>query len=199
MDNVPTILSEEKQRLENCVAISREKFLQVSAPAIVQRPQRNPLTGEDVMVTYIELDKFTPEQREQFEAHSKRIEEQRARLCVFDNFIKGMTPPETVQSFNQYVSPLEEYENVTISCNCVNLDEKGNFTKHSIKVGPILVDSPENMTFDEYRQLYTSNLGNLLVKVLRDGLSQEDARKQLQNSCAEIYLQQKKDDTISLW
>ena len=48
MNNATTILFEEKERLENCVALARERFLQVSAPAMVQRPHKNPLTGEDV-------------------------------------------------------------------------------------------------------------------------------------------------------
>lgn len=198
MDNATTILFEEKQRLENCVALARERFLQVSAPAMVQRSQKNPLTGEDVMVSYIELDRFTPEQREQFDIHTKRVEEHRARLCVFDNFVKGMTPQATVQSYNQHVSPLEEYKNVSVSCNCVDLDEKGEFTKYSIKVGSTLVESPESMTFDEYRQLYTSNLGSLLLRSLEGGLNQEEAMQQLQNACAEVYLQQEKKSSMSL-
>lgn len=199
MDNATTILFEEKQRLENCVALARERFLQVSAPAMVQRPQKNPLTGEDVMVSYIELDRFTPEQREQFDIHAKSVEEHRARLCVFENFIKEIPPQTRGQSFEQYVSPLDKYKNVSISCNCVELDEKGEFTKYSIKVGSMMVESPKNMTLDEYQHLYTTNLGRqLLLTSIEDELSVPELIQQFRNACREVYLQQEKDNKKSL-
>lgn len=187
MDNAQTILFEEKRRLASCVDLTRERFLQAVAPALVKKTQINPRTGEEVMVSYIELDRFTPEQKEQFDIYTKLLDEQKARLCVFDNFVKGMVPQETIQSFDQYVNPLEEYKNVSVSSNQVELDEKGEFTKHSIKVGPMLVQSPESMSIDEYRQLYTSSLSNLLIKSLGNGLTQEEAMQQLQSACAEVY------------
>lgn len=187
MENITTILFEEKQRLENCVAYAREKSSQAAAPATVYRTQKNPFTGEDVEVPYIYLDKFTPEQRQQYDIYTRLLDEHRARLCVFDNFVKGMVPQETFQSFNQDVTPLEKYKNVSISSNCIDLDEKGEFTKHSIKVGPMLVQSPESMSIDEFRQLYTSSLSNLLIKSLGNGLTQEEAMQQLQSACAEVY------------
>lgn len=187
MENITTILFEEKRRLESCADLASERFLQAAAPATVQRTKKNPMTGEDIVVSYIELDKFTPEQRQQYDIYTKLLDEHRARLCVFDNFVKGMVPQETIQSFNQDVTPLEKYKNVSISSNCIDLDEKGEFTKHSIKVGPMLVQSPESMSIDEYRQLYTSSLSNLLIKSLGNGLTQEEAMQQLQSACAEVY------------
>lgn len=198
MNNATTILFEEKQRLEDCVDLSSERLLQISTPAMVQRTQKNSLTGEDIVISYVDLDRFTPEQREQFDIHSKKYDEHKARLCVFDNFVKGMTPSVTIQSFNQHVSSLDEYKNISVSCNCVDPDEKGDFTKYSIKVGSMLVESPESMTFDEYRQLYTSSLKNLLAKSLENGLTQEEAMQQLQNACAEVYLHPEKKSTMTL-
>ena len=190
MDNITRILFEERKRLENCVTYSSERVLQVSAPATYQIPQKNHLTGEDVMVSYIDLDRFTPEQREQFDTCVKRDKEHRARLCVFENFVRGMTPQATVQSFNRYVSPLHEINDVSIPCNCIGLDDKGSFSKYSIKVGGNLIESPKEMSFDNYRQLYVSSLSNLLQMSLGNGLSDQEIRQELQNACAEVYLNQ---------
>lgn len=199
MNNATTILFEEKQRLENCVALAIERFLQVSAPAIVQRPQKKPLTGEDVMVSYIELDRFTPEQRKQFDIHTKGVVEQRAKLCVFENFIKEMPSQTSGQSFEQYVSPLDEYKDVSISCDCVQLDEKGKFTKYSIKVGSMLVECPKNMTLKEYQDLYTTNLGRQILQIsAKTELSVPEIKQQFINACREVYLQQEKDSNKSL-
>lgn len=190
MNEAVKILFEERQRLENCVNYSREKCLQVAAPATYQVQNDNPLTGEDVMVSYIDLDRFTPEQRQQFDTCVKTDKEHRARLSVFENFVKGMTPQATVQSFNRYVSPLHEFNNVSIPCNCIGVDGKGTFTKYSIKVCGKLIESPKDMTFDTYRQLYISSLSSLLQMSLGNGLSEQEIRQELQNACAEVYLNQ---------
>lgn len=198
MNNITMILFDERQRLENCVKFSRERLLQVCEPALIQKTQSNPFTGEEVIVSYIELDKFTPEQREQFDIHSKRVDEQRAKLCVFENFVKGLVPQTSLQSFNQYVSHLDDYKNVSISCNNIELDDEGKFSKYSIKVGPINVESLKDMSFDEYSQLYTSSLVNLLTRSLANELTEEEARQQLQDACAEVYLQQEKKNSMTL-
>lgn len=196
MDNAIMILSDEKQRLENCVALASQKLQEIYAPAIVQRPSKD-LQGQDVMISYIDIDRFTPEQREQFYRYSKVAKEQRAKLCVFENYVKGLVPQETVQSFNQYVQPMDDFKGVSVSCNNIDLDEKGEFSKFSIKVGPVNVESPQEMTFEQYSQLYTSSLSNILIRSLGEGLSQGQAMQQLQSACAEVYLQQKKE-TMSL-
>lgn len=190
MNGAIKILFEERKRLENCVTYSSERVLQVAALATYQIPQKNHSTGEDVMVSYIDLDRFTPEQREQFDTYVKREKEHRARLSVFENFVKGMVPPATVQSFNRYVSPLHEFNDVSIPCNCIGLDDKGTFTKYSIKVGGKLIESPKEMSFDNYRQLYMSSLSSLLQMSLGNGLSDQEIRQELQNACAEVYLNQ---------
>ncbi len=195
MNNAVTILSEEKQRLENLVTMSSQKLQEIYAPAIVQRPSKD-LQGQDVMVSYIDTDKFTPEERDMFDRYSRVTEGNRARLCVFENFVKGLVPKETVQSYNQYVSPISDFNGVPISCNNIDLDEKGEFSKFSIKVGPVNVDSPREMTVEEFSQLYTSSLSNVLIRSLGAGLSQEEAMQQLQNACAEVYLQQDKTKSL---
>ena len=137
MDNATTILYEEKERLENLVTQSREKLLQVAAPAIVQRPQKNYLTGEDIMVSYIELDRFTPEAMEQFDIHSKKVKENEARLYVLEHIVRGLAPQIPL---NHLIS-LYDYKDVIVPCNNIELDEKGKFTKYSIKVGSLDVES----------------------------------------------------------
>lgn len=187
MNNAVTILSNEKQRLERCVDHTRQKLHEVYAPAIVQRPSKN-LQGEDVMVSYIDIDKLSQEQREQFDHYSKLNDENRARLCVFDTFVKSLTPEETVSSYNQYVEPLEKFKGVTIPGTVIDLDEKMNFSKFGIKVGPYVVESKEHMTLEEYSSLYTSSLNNILMRSLGNGLSEQEAMQQIQNACIEVYL-----------
>lgn len=197
MDNAIMILSDEKQRLESCVAFSSQKLQEIYAPAIVQRPGKD-LKGQDVMISYIDIDRFTPEQREQFDKYSKVVTEHRARLCVLENYIKGLVPQETVQSYNQYVQSVEDFKGVSVPCNNIDLNEKGEFSKFSIKVGPVNVESPQEMTFEQFSQLYTSSLSNVLIRSLGEGLSQEEAMQQLQSACAEVYLQQQEKGPKSL-
>lgn len=54
------------------------------------------------------------------------------------------------------------------------------------------------MTFEQFSQLYTSSLNNLIIRNLGEGITQEQAMQQLQSACAEVYLQQKEKGTISL-
>lgn len=196
MNNAIMILSEERQRLENCVALSAQRLRGIYAPAIVQRPSQN-LQGQEVMITYIDLDKFTPELREQFDIYDKVVKRDRARLCVFENYVKGLVSQETIQSYNQYVQPIDDFKGVTVSCNNIDLNENGEFSKYSIKVGPVNVESPREMPFEQYVQLYTSSLNNLLVKCLGEDLSQEQVMEQLQAVCTDVYLQQKEKGTMT--
>lgn len=197
MSNAVMILSDEKQRLENIVALLSQKLQEIYAPALVQRPSKD-LQGQDVMISYIDTGRFTPEQREQFDRYSNLVKEQRAKLCVFENYVKGLVPQETIQSFNQYVQATDDFKETSISCDNIELNEKGEFSKFSIKVGPVNVESPQEMTFEQFSQLYTSALSNMLIRSLGEGLSQEQAMQQLQNACAEVYLQQEKKESISL-
>ncbi len=197
MNDAIMILSEEKQRLENGVALSRQRLREVYAPAIAQRPSRN-LQGQEIMITYIDMDRFTPEQREQFDNYSKVADGDRARLCVFENYVKGFVSQETIQSYNQYVQPVDDFKEVTVSCNQIDLNENGELSKCSIKVGPANVESPREMSFEQYLQLYTSSLNDLLVKCLGEDLSPEQVMQQLQTVCTDVYLQQKEKGTMTV-
>lgn len=197
MNNAVTILSNEKQRLESCIDYTRQKLHEIYAPAIIQRPSKN-LQGEDVMVSYIDVDKLSQEQREQFDYYSKFDNENRARLCVFDTFVKSLTPEETVSSYNQYVEPLEKFKGVTISSTVIDLDEKMNFSRFGIKVGPYVVESKEHMTLEEYSSLYTSSLNNILMRSLGNGLSEQEAMQQIQNACTEVYLHPVQETEMTL-
>lgn len=197
MNNAVTILSNEKQRLESCVDYTRQKLHEIYAPAIMQRPSKN-LQGEDVMVSYIDIDKLSKEQREQFDHYSKLNDENRARLCVFDTFVKSLTPEETVSSYNQYVEPLEKFKGVTIPGTVIDLDEKMNFSRFGIKVGPYVVESKEHMSLEEYSSLYTSSLNNVLIRSLGNGLSEQEAMQQIQNACTEVYLHPVQETEMTL-
>ena len=197
MNNAITILSNEKQRLESCIDYTRQKLHEIYVPAIIQRPSKN-LQGEDVMVSYIDVDKLSQEQREQFDYYSKFDNENRARLCVFDTFVKSLTPEETVISYDQYVEPLEKFKGVTISSTVSDLDEKMNLARCGIKVGPYVVESKEHMTLEEYSSLYTSSLNNILMRSLGNGLSEQEAMQQIQNACTEVYLHPVQETEMTL-
>lgn len=197
MNDAVTILSNEKQRLERCVDYTRQKLHEIYAPVLVQRPSKN-LQGEVVMVSYIDADKLNPEQREQFERYSELNRQHRARLCVFNTYVKSLTPKETIESYNEYVEPLDNYKGVTIPSNVTDVDEKHRFTKFSIKVGPYIVESKERMTLEEYSALYTASLNNALRRTLGNGLSEQEAMQQIQNACTEVYLHKGQNTGMTL-
>lgn len=197
MNNAATILSNEKQRLERCVDHTSQKLHEIYAPALAQRPSKN-LQGEVVMVSYIDADKLTSEQREQFERYSGLDRQNRARLCVFDTYVKSLTPKETIESYDKYVEPLDNYKGVTIPGTVIDVDEKHRFTKFSIKVGPYIVESKENMTLEEYSALYTASLNNALRRSLGTNLSEQEAMQQIQNACIEVYLHPVQETEMTL-
>lgn len=186
MDNAMMILQNEKERLESIRDMMSEKFQEVCAPALVQTPNAE---LEGVMDSRIDLDRFTLEQREEFDRVSRMYKDARARLNLFERYIKERTSSEAIEEFNQSVDPLENYNGLTMRCNNIDLDENGNFSKFSIKVGPVNVESPEEMTYEEFSNLYTSSLDNILARCY--GLNVDQAREQIQNSCTEVYLSQK--------
>lgn len=187
MDNAITILSDEKTRLENLRVYAAQRLHEVSSVATVQKTCKDQ-NGEERLVNYINLDMFTPEQKQQFELACSQYTEMRARLCVFDNYVKSMVPQSTIQSYNQYVPSLEEFKDVIIPCNNLEFDDNMNFTRSSIRVGSYNIESSREMTFEQYAQLYTSSLSKILLNSLGNNLSQEQAIQELAKSCSEIYL-----------
>lgn len=197
MNDAVTILSNEKQRLERCVDHTRQKLHEIYAPALVQRPSKNS-QGEDIMVSYIDIDKFTPEQREQFDQYNELNRQNKARLCVFDTYVKSLTPKETTESYDEYVEPLDNYKGVTIPSTVIDVDKNHNFSKFGIKVGPYVVESKERMTLEEYSTLYTASLNNALRRTLGNGLSEQEAMQQIQNACTEVYLHPVQETEMTL-
>lgn len=197
MNDAVTILSNEKQRLERCVDHTRQKLHEIYAPALVQRPSKNS-QGEDIMVSYIDIDKFTPEQREQFDQYNELNRQNKARLCVFDTYVKSLTPKETTESYDEYVEPLDNYKGVTIPSTVIDVDKNHNFSKFGIKVGPYVVESKERMTLEEYSALYTASLNNALRRTLGNGLSEQEAMQQIQNACTEVYLHPVQETEMTL-
>ena len=157
--NITEILLNEKYRLDMCCELASKKYRDALRPALIQKPQLNHLSGEEVMVSYAELDLLTPEQRIVLDASSRFLDENISRRKVFSDFTKSFVPQEITNSYtNIDLTPIS----TPISANNVELDENGQFTKYSIKVGPINVPSKKEMTIEEYTNLYTSSLANLL-------------------------------------
>ena len=50
------------------------------------------------------------------------------------------------------------------------------------------------MKFEEYAQLYTESLSKILLNSLGNGLSQEQAMKEIVNSCSDVYLNPPQSD-----
>ncbi len=193
MDNLKKILVDEKTRLENLCAFARQKFVQVASPGMVQKTIKNQ-NGEDRLISYIDLDKFTPAQKEQFDLACEKINEMRARLCVFDSFIKSNVPQATVESYNQYIPSFDEFKDLEIPCSNIELNENMEIKKYNIRVGSYSIESPRNMKFEEYAQLYTESLSKILLNSLGNGLSQEQAMKEIVNSCSDVYLNPPQSD-----
>ena len=186
MDNATMILQSEKERLESIHNMMSEKFQEACAPALIQTPNAE---LEGVMDSHIDLDRFTPEQREEFDRVSRMYTDASARLNLFERYIKERTTSEAIEEFNQSVDPIVNYNGLTMRCNNIDLDENGYFSKFSIKVGPVNIESPEEMTYEDFSKLYTSSLDNILARCY--GLDTNQAKEQIQATCTEVYLSQK--------
>ena len=187
MNDAITILTDEKIRLENLNEYARQKLIAASSIALVQKSVKDQ-NGEKRLASYIDLDMFTPEQRQKFDVARNKYIEMSARLCVFDNYIKSMVPQSTIQFYNQEVTPLEEFKDVIIPCSCIELDDNIEFTKSSIRVGPYNIESPREMPFEQYAQLYTNSLSKVLINSLGNSLTQEQLMQEMSMICSEIYL-----------
>lgn len=187
MNNAIAILSDEKIRLETLNNYARQRLIEASSMALVQKTVKDQ-NGEERIVNYIDLDMFTPEQKQQFDVACNKYKEVRARLCVFDNYVKSMVPQSTIQSYNQHVTSLEEFKDVTLPCSSIELDENMEFTKSSVRVGPYNIESPREMAFEQYAQLYTNSLSKVLMNSLGNGLTQEQLMQEMSKICSEIYL-----------
>lgn len=180
-------LFQEYERLQANLMSASAHARQSYSHAIRQETRTN-ASGETFEVDYIDLGQFTPEERVKFEECVKKENEQRARLNIFENFIKERVPDNVLESYQKYVEPTSTYGDTTISCNNIELDQDGNFTRYDIRVGNARVESPREMTFEEYQQLYTSNLEAILKSTLSANLSQEEIQQQIEQACAQIYL-----------
>ena len=195
-NEVVSILKEEKKRLDDIIRMHGDFLTELSKPA---RSESIIKDSNDIEHTLsnIDINKFTKEQLEHYMKESERYKMHLARRAVFDTYVKSLVPKETIESYNTYIEPLDNFKDMTIECNNIDLDENGNFTNSSIKVGPINVKSPQKMTFDEYANLYTNSLNELLINTLKNENSDEkEVIQELQNACEEVYLQDKKKNTI---
>ena len=195
-NEVVSILKEEKKRLDDIIRMHGDFLTELSKPA---RSESIIKDSNDIEHTLsnIDINKFTKEQLEHYKKESEGYKMHLARRAVFDTYVKSLVPKETIESYNTYIEPLDNFKDMTIECNNIDLDENGNFTNSSIKVGPINVKSPQKMTFDEYANLYTNSLNELLINTLKNENSDEkEVIQELQNACEEVYLQDKKKNTI---
>ena len=137
-------------------------------------------------------------ERMQYDYLVEKRNEQRAKLCLFETYVKSFTPASVIDSYNAHIESLDTYKDVTIHANSVDMDKDGNFVNYSTKVGNMSFSTPESMSFDEYKQFYTSNLTDLLTNNLNSNLTQEEVMQEVQNACSEVYMQQKNSNIMSL-
>lgn len=203
MNNITTILGNEKFRLERKVKALTQRLLEISKNELFEAVRYESWTKDEVKKN-INLDCFTPEKVKEFDFYSKKLEEAKARLFVFKSFLRKLSqqtnpqiPGLDLMSLEEY-SQQSKYKNIIIPCNTIEIDEKSGNFKYGIIVGHVVVKSKEKMTFDEYKQLYTSALGTILIKSLKDSPHQEEILKQVQDACKEIYSDEGKKKTLSL-
>lgn len=182
MMSADKLISFEEKRFENVRKSMYEHYREIAAPAIEQRPME--FRGETRMVDYIIFDKLSPEDREKLDYYSSILDDVAARRCVLRNYVKSNVPEEIVSEYNDYVEPIETYNGIKISCSALDLDENGEFTRSSIKVGDALVESPREMSIQEYNQLYTT----ALTSMLSNGLTPQQARDKIEEVCTDAYL-----------
>lgn len=182
MISVDELLGFEEERLENVRKSMYECYREIATPAIEQRPVE--FRGETRMVDYIIFDKLSPEDREKLDYYSRILDDVAARKCVLENYIKSNVPEDVISEYNDYVEPIETYNGVRISCSAIDLDENREFTRTSIKVGDALVESPREMSVQEYNQLYTT----ALTSMLSNGLTSQQAHDKIEEVCTDAYL-----------
>ena len=195
MNKVVELLFQEYERLQSNETFMSTKMRDAATPAIVSK-QRNTPEGEIISVDYLYPGNFSPEQRQKYDYYSSSWKEQSARLNVLKHFIKSMVPAEVIESFDEVYTPLETYQKMTIPCNQIELDKDGQFTRYSIKVGPLFIESPYEMSFQEYQELYISSLQKLLIRSMGQNITEEDAMRQLKEACTQVYLKKGSQATI---
>lgn len=189
MVSVDKLISHEEKKWEDCREHWLQHYMEVAAPAIEQRPAE--FNGETIMVDHIIFDKLSPEDREKLEYYSKNLKEVAARQCVLKNYIKSNVPAEIISEYDTYVEPIETYDGVKVSCSEVDL-ENGEFSRTSLRVGDVLVESPMEMSIQEYNQIYTS----ALTSILSNGLTPQQAHDKIEEVCTDAYLPKREDYDI---
>ena len=197
MYNNVSMLSSERERLKNNVDMFAQRLDELCAPIKTEEVVRDQY-GEEQTISHLDIDSFSVDERMQFDYLVEKRNEQRAKLCLFETYVKGFTPDSVVASYDTYIEPIDTYKNVTVHANSVDMDKDGNFVNYTTKVANMSFNTPESMSFDEYKQFYTSNLTSLLTNNLNSNLSQEQVMQELQNACSEVYMQQKNSSVISL-
>ena len=197
MNNNVSMLSSERERLKNNVNMFAQRLDELCAPIKTEEVVRDQY-GEGQTISHLDIDSFSVDERMQYDYLVEKRNEQRAKLCLFETYVKSFTPASVIDSYNAHIESLDTYKDVTIHANSVDMDKDGNFVNYSTKVGNMSFSTPESMSFDEYKQFYTSNLTNLLTNNLNSNLTQEEVMQEVQNACSEVYMQQKNSNIMSL-
>ena len=191
MNNNVSMLSSERERLKNNVNMFAQRLDELCAPIKTEEVVRDQY-GEEQTISHLDIERM------QYDYLVEKRNEQRAKLCLFETYVKSFTPASVIDSYNAHIESLDTYKDVTIHANSVDMDKDGNFVNYSTKVGNMSFSTPESMSFDEYKQFYTSNLTNLLTNNLNSNLTQEEVMQEVQNACSEVYMQQKNSNIMSL-
>jgi hypothetical protein len=188
--DIVSLLYAEKERLNTIVEKYWSELTAAKQPAIVQMEKKSSLTGENISVDYISMDKFTPEQREKYDYLEKKYHAAKAKLDVFNNLIKKLSSQEVVQDiesrYKDISTSIESPEK--ISCDFIDLGVNGEPNKHWMNVSQQLFECPREMSFEEYQEIYTSSMNNLLARSLGNSVTQEQAMQKIQDACSEVYL-----------
>lgn len=185
--NIVDVLLAERKKYSNRLSGLYERMTPLTANATTGIAKIDPNTGEERMVSYLDVNKMTTEEQERYYALVKRSNEERAKRCLFETYIKSQTPESDIQFYDSYVEPLSDYKNTIITHEYCDID----FKNFGIQIGNEIVDCPCEMTFDEYSKLYLATLNRQIEQSLGNGLSEERINQEIQKICSEVYLAQR--------
>ncbi len=163
------LVLEERNRLHNLVEASYADFLEASKPALVEKTVTN-MQGEEEVVTVVDYDLFSPEQREYFDRMEGYYKESVAKEYVFRQFLRE----NGIDNSNS--RDIMPFDDVTISATDAVIGKGvGEPTRTFIDVGKKSVECPRKMTLEEYSKIYNQNMGENLG--IHSGYNMESGRK----------------------
>ena len=182
-DGVVQLLTNERVNLSNHVENMREHYLKTTEGYRETRPMTNPVTGEEVinqatgepfLVDYINYDQMDPNTLGASFAMRESFTSAVARLQVFDDFIRELAPPEISQKFSK--DGFGDFSKTKIFPNSVILEREGAQIRGNITVGLSTIPCPAEMTYPEFRNMYTEQLVKEMFAALGNGYDNSQAK-----------------------